>query len=291
MISWWTKRNHLAGWDTKLVFDSNLLAVTGVEAGGFLSSEGQTEETLGPLELAPGNVAIGGYTYGFSTAASGAGTLAQVTMEALSAGQTTLDFVDLQAVSNSMGIVTIVPASGAGSSFEISDALSMAFVSGWNLKALPVALDAPLTAQAWLDELNSQGGNCTEVDRWLNGGWDAHINGLPFNDFLVELGKGYFLKCAATASWTFQGTGLVDPVVLALQPGWNLISIPHPPGVYAAQALLDGINSQGGDCSEIDRWLNGGWDAHINGLPFNDYAIEPNMGYFVRCLQASVFTP
>ena len=166
---------------------------------------------------------------------------------------------------------------------------AVGFGSGWNLMALPIDVLTPYTAQAVLDEINAQGGACSEVDRWLNGGWDAHINNLPFNDFAVEPGKGYFLKCTANSQWTFDGHALTTGVPLTLQSGWNLVGMPYPAAGYTAQSLLDAIASQGGECSEVDRWLNGGWDAHINNLPFNDFVIEPDKGYFLKCSLSSVF--
>jgi len=35
----------------------------------------------------------------------------------------------------------------------------------------------------------------------------------------------------------------------------------------------------------------GGWEAHVKDLPFNDFEIVPNEGYFVKCTQASGFIP
>ena len=60
-------------------------------------------------------------------------------------------------------------------------------VAGWNLVAIPVKRTPAHTAQSALNEIGGQGGNCSEVDRWLNGGWDAHINGLPFNLSLIHI--------------------------------------------------------------------------------------------------------
>lgn len=162
---------------------------------------------------------------------------------------------------------------------------------GWNLLTLPLLPASTTTAQSWLDAINSQGDQCSEINRWLNGGWDAHINNLPFNDFVVEPGKGYFLKCNATSQWTLEGFAFAAGVPIILQPGWNLIGVPHPPSGYTAQSLLDAIASQGGACSEVNRWLNGGWDAHIGGLPFNNFSVEPDKGYFVKCSQSSIFVP
>jgi len=47
--------------------------------------------------------------------------------------------------------------------------------------------------------INAQGGTGLEVDRWVNGDWSAYINGFPLNDFTIENGKGYFVKCSASS--------------------------------------------------------------------------------------------
>ena len=76
---------------------------------------------------------------------------------------------------------------------------------------------------------------------------------------------------------------------LAFSPGWNLVSVPL--GIaYTAEEFGDAINAQGGSCVEIDRWYAGGWDSHIINLPFNNFAIAPASGYFVRCTAASTMT-
>lgn len=168
---------------------------------------------------------------------------------------------------------------------------TISFQPGWNLPALPLEPETSYLAQSWLDELNAQGGGCTEIDRWRNGGWDAHVNGLPFNNFPIDLGQGYFAKCSLASAWTLSGWSLAAGVPTTLQPGWNLVSVPYPESGYMAQSVLDGINAQGGNCTEIDRWRNGGWDAHLNGLPFNNFSIAPDQGYFVKCSQASTFVP
>jgi len=64
-------------------------------------------------------------------------------------------------------------------------------------------------------------------------------------------------------------------VEMPLQLGWNHISLPlEPVTSYTAESVCDEIISQGGDVVEIDRWYASGWDGHICGLPFNDFAIE-----------------
>ena len=165
------------------------------------------------------------------------------------------------------------------------------FTPGWNLITLTFEPINPIQAQSLLDLINVQGGDCSEIDRWLNGGWNAHIDGEGFNNFDIFTGEGYFIKCTQSGNWTLEGITLSAGVSLELIAGWNLIGVPHPVTGYTAQSLLDAINSQGGACSEIDRWLNGGWNAHIDGVSFNNFDIIQDVGYFLKCSQISFFTP
>jgi hypothetical protein len=165
---------------------------------------------------------------------------------------------------------------------------AIALLSGWNLISLPISPTVTYTAESMGDEINAQGGNCTKLDRWY-GGWDTHVNGLPFNNFSINIGAGYFIKCTQSSTWTLQGATINQPNSVNLFPGWNLISVPYLPAPLSAEGMGDEINAQGGNCSEVDRWY-GGWDFHVNGLPFNDFAIEKGKGYFVKCSVSSTYT-
>ncbi|MBI5305488.1 MAG: fibronectin type III domain-containing protein [Chloroflexi bacterium] len=168
---------------------------------------------------------------------------------------------------------------------------SLLFSSGWNLVSLPISPTITHTASSLANAINNQGGGCTEVDRWYSSGWDSHVIGLPFNDFPIQQGMGYFLKCNKANTWSYQGTGLTQGIPLSLFTGWNLVGVPYAPSAQTAESLTDGMNTQGGNCPEADRWLNGGWDSHLNNVSFNDFAIEANKGYFVKCTQPSAYVP
>jgi hypothetical protein len=172
-----------------------------------------------------------------------------------------------------------------------SETGSLSLNPGWNLMSLPLAPLDTWLAQDWLDDINDQGGSASEVNRWQNGRWDGHIDGLPFNNFAIELGTGYFINNSESSTWHYQGQSLTSGAPLSLQSGWNLIGVPYPTASQTAQSLLDEIAAQGGRCSEIDRWQNGRWDGHIDGLPFNNFTLDPTAGYFLKCTQTSAFTP
>jgi hypothetical protein len=145
-------------------------------------------------------------------------------------------------------------------------------------------------AEEVCDDINAQGGNATEIDRWHNGGWDGHICGVPFNNFEMLLGSDYFIKSTTSSTWEIIGYEVIEPVPLELQFGWNSIGIPHT-DAYSAESLCDEIIEQGVTAVEIDRWYAGGWDGHICGLPFNDFDIERGTGYFIRTSSAGTVIP
>jgi hypothetical protein len=167
----------------------------------------------------------------------------------------------------------------------------ISLVTGWNLITLPIEPVTPYKAQSLLDAINTQGGVCSEIYRWVSGGWDIYIGGSGGNNFDISLGRGYFIRCSGASAWNFQGKMLLSGVSINFLSGWNLIGIPYPPGFYNAQTLLTALNSQGGACTEVYRWQSGGWDLFIGGSGGTPFAIEPNRGYFVRCSTSSSFSP
>ncbi|MBI5032504.1 MAG: peptidoglycan DD-metalloendopeptidase family protein [Chloroflexi bacterium] len=166
---------------------------------------------------------------------------------------------------------------------------SLLFGNGWNLITLPISPTITHTASSLAGAINAQGGGCTEVDRWHNGGWDSHAVGLPPNDFEIQQNVGYFVKCNKSNAWSYQGTPLGQGIALNLSTGWNSVGIPNAPITLTAESLTDNVNAQGGNCVEIDRWLNGGWDSHLNNVAFNNFTVETNKGYFIQCTQPSAY--
>ena len=166
--------------------------------------------------------------------------------------------------------------------------LSLGF--GWNFLSLPVEPEPGYTAESLCTDMNGQGGAVLEVDRWYNDGWDGHVCGLPFNNFDIELGQGYFVKSAGQSTWNVGGVPASLGVPLHLGIGWSSISVPHS-DVYTAETLCAEIQSQGVDAVEIDRWHHSGWEGNICGLALNDFAIERGGGYFVKTTDNGIVTP
>jgi hypothetical protein len=169
---------------------------------------------------------------------------------------------------------------------------TLSFSSGWNMITLNLTPLSSYTAQSLLQAINGDTSACSEIDQWYQNNWSAHYFTLPnTNNFSVNLAIGYFVRCTASRSFTMEGTALTTGVSLSLVSGWNSVGVPYPSG-FTAQSLLQGINNAGGNCSEIDRWYQNAWNAHYFNIPgTNNFALEQNAGYFVRCSQTSTFNP
>jgi hypothetical protein len=169
---------------------------------------------------------------------------------------------------------------------------TLSFSSGWNMITLTLTPVSAYTAQSLLTAINGETSDCSEIDQWYQNNWSAHYFTLPnTNNFNITLGSGYFVRCTASRTLTLEGTAFTAGVSLSLASGWNAVGVPYPGG-YTAQSLLQGINDDGGNCSEIDRWYQNAWNAHYFDIPgTNNFAMEQDEGYFVRCSQSSTFNP
>ena len=117
-----------------------------------------------------------------------------------------------------------------------------------------------------------------EIDRWERSGWEAHICGVPPNDFPLEPGRGYFVRAEQATVWRYES---VTSVPVALGVGWKLVASNETVG--AASSVCVELNAvRQGTVIELDRWIDGGWEGHRCGLPVNDFVLEAWQGYFIR---------
>ncbi len=81
-------------------------------------------------------------------------------------------------------------------------------VNGWNLIGLPNQPATSYTASTLAAEINTQGGNVTQILRWnaQAGRWDYYLANIGSgDDFVIELGEGYLLRSTAASTWTVPG--------------------------------------------------------------------------------------
>lgn len=152
--------------------------------------------------------------------------------------------------------------------------------SGYHYLSIPCTLPVVLTAESLILSINSQGGTCTEVQRWIDGGWESHPIGLPFNNFEIVPGVGYAIVCTGPSTWTISGDWKLEGITYSL----NALTLLGIPAIIPllAQDFLDCIRYYGGLPVEIIRYIDGGQESHPDGLPFNNFEIEATWGYFVQ---------
>ena len=90
-------------------------------------------------------------------------------------------------------------------------------VNRWNIIALVLQPAVELTASTMAADMNAQGAGVSQVFWWnaVAGSWDFWLVDVEYGtDFLIEMGEGYLLLNAGTATWTYLGScptfGVVD---------------------------------------------------------------------------------
>jgi hypothetical protein len=160
----------------------------------------------------------------------------------------------------------------------------------FSLKPIP-ALSAASLAQ----KINSQNPSpiVSAIQRWdaPTQSWQTYTVGLPFNDFPIVPGEGYFLKANGQGGWTQTGTPLAS-VDLKLAGGFALVGLVTTG--HTAQTLAGAIDQKAGAGSTmtIQRWdaSTQSWQTFAAGLPVGDFPIELNRSYFIRRNSATTVT-
>lgn len=187
------------------------------------------------------------------------------------------------------------------SSTEDSNYLGVAWVlpgyqrhiqAGTNLISLPVNPEAQYMASTLLGEINSQGGNATEIYKWTGGTWQAYILGWPTPDYQIQRSVGYLLNAGVASTWIIQGSFPSEPDWgKYIAAGMNLIGLPIQPNTpFIASTLMADMNYDGrpsANVTQVSRWEGGGWQSYPDsGVNFD---IEMGRAYFIKD-QGTAFT-
>ncbi|MBI3979125.1 MAG: right-handed parallel beta-helix repeat-containing protein [Chloroflexi bacterium] len=174
------------------------------------------------------------------------------------------------------------------------------FGPGWNLIALPLLpLDEnqPPTVSAIAQAVNAGGETrLMQVYRYESGQWfGTVVSGTEVvDDFALRPGEGYFLRFTSWAEWSLAGREHAGPVSVTLQAAWNLLGVPYPrdlqaADVVAAAGMLSGTVRP--RIAEVDRWVYGGYEGHVAGYGLNNFRVEETRGYFIRADEPFVWVP
>jgi hypothetical protein len=170
---------------------------------------------------------------------------------------------------------------------------SLDLAAGYTLIALPLDPLAPMTAETLAAQINAGGGTCTSVIEYRDGSFVTHPAGTAVQNFTLEVGKGYFVRCAAACRWEMTGY-LFDrssaPVILSA--GYTLIGLPldpDPPDKYTAERVGQAIDADGGHATQVIIYENGAFRTHPVGTAVDNFTVLTGKGCFVRCTQSSTW--
>lgn len=105
--------------------------------------------------------------------------------------------------------------------------------------------------------------------------------------FPLKVKRGYLVKANESFDMNFVGDPITDFSYDFVKEGWTSIGVPMATAYNLKASNLCGpLSGTDVQIVEINRWLNGGWDAHICTLPFmNNFSLEDSEGYYVKSVK------
>jgi secreted trypsin-like serine protease len=166
------------------------------------------------------------------------------------------------------------------------DLYNRALDGGWNLISLPVQPAGRYTAEELCADLKStSSGTPVEIVRWDTDGWDGYICGVKANNFDLQPSAAYFVRNAGAGLWKIVGTALEPGSPPSFQLGWNGVNVAvWGSGTAADLCAAIPTPDQG---VEVNRWHASGWEGHVCGLSFNNFAMTAGNGYFLKVATGS----
>ena len=159
--------------------------------------------------------------------------------------------------------------------------MDMSLYQGWNLITVPLA-------NIWTAETLGQNiSGCTTVCRF-NGDsqtYTTHVMGIPYNDFPIQDGVGYFVYITQESQLNPIGHS-IDSVNVLLYTHWNLIGW-YKETVTNASSLGTIIDN----CTTICKYdaVTGSYTTHVVGIPYNNFPITSGMGLFIYTNKSSIW--
>jgi len=142
------------------------------------------------------------------------------------------------------------------------------------------------------------------IDQIANVTWLINGTQVGFNESVTE--ASYTNTSAVIGTWNVSavvenvnGTSmqtwmwhvLPPGFTIHLEPEYNLISVPlNDTSITDVQSLMDKINVQEGDCTEVISWNGTAWLSYAPSDPLNNVTIEGGKGYFVHVTDGSDVT-
>ena len=182
---------------------------------------------------------------------------------------------------------------------KVAESQNFNLSEGWNLVSFPILLQGEnsseiLTAYDLINDMNDSGFLATHVYAYRSGGFvpyslreDAEGKKVEFGEkFSIMPGEAYFVRVHNPGTYIVSGYKIDGSQEIALQNGWNLVSIYNSAKpVYASFDVLTQMSTSGVSADVLSKWESGMYANVIiqNGVQYgNDFAVFPYEGYFLR---------
>lgn len=157
----------------------------------------------------------------------------------------------------------------------------MAFYPGWNLITIPVE-------NSWTAETLGQAIPSCTVVIMFDGNYQtfvAHVVGVPWEDFDIENGVGYFIYVTNNEILVPEGSP-IGSVSVPIYPGWNQIGWYHD---YDTNA--EDLGSYIPGCSVVIKYnaLNQIFKTHVVGVPWDNFVVKSGMGLHIYTTSQSIW--
>ncbi len=186
---------------------------------------------------------------------------------------------------NGIAIWTIDDGNGHSDTVEFtvnSSLYSMMFYKGWNLVTVP--FDNSWTAETAGENISG----CSTVCRFNASSqtYVTHVMGIPYNDFPIVDGTGYFVYCTVDSIFSMPDLSITS-VNVSIFEKWNIVGWYHE---YATTAgsLGENISNSTVVCKFNAKTQS--FTTHVVGIPYNNFTIERGMGLFIYTTEASYWT-
>jgi hypothetical protein len=165
------------------------------------------------------------------------------------------------------------------SSAAASVAFNLNLVAGWNLIGVPLVGYGYRASTLGL-------GPGDQVIAWDSATqtYKPYISGLPVNDFDIVPSSGYWIYTSSAKTLHLFGTVPTTASATITVPaggGWALLSLVGVNSVLHASDLSSRFT--GGTPTTVVMWNAAPqtYTTHITGLPMNNFALDPGMGFWV----------
>jgi hypothetical protein len=177
---------------------------------------------------------------------------------------------------NGTAIVTVDDGNGHTDSVDLtinSTLLSMVLYEGWNLITIPFEND-------WTAEtLGKNITGCNLVLRF-NGSrqeFETHVVGVPYDDFPIQDGKGYFVRVPSDRIFSCKGLS-IPSVNVTVYDGWNTLGWFHD-YPSSAQSLGENVSASLALMFNARRQE---FMTYVMNSGYDNFVIMRGMGVFIR---------